>query len=47
MWPQRSHRWCEVSQRIVAPQLSQGGSPPFDGTAQDGVSVTSVLTGPP
>jgi len=28
MWPQVSHRWCEVSQRIGAPQLSQGASPP-------------------
>jgi hypothetical protein len=47
MCPQRSHRWCEVSQRIVAPQLSHGGSPPFCGTAQAGLSGASVLTAPP
>jgi hypothetical protein len=31
MWPQESHRWCEVSQRMGAPQLSQGARPPMVG----------------
>jgi hypothetical protein len=41
MWPQESHRWCEVSQRIRAPQLSQGARPPMVGwqAAGDGVRV--------
>jgi hypothetical protein len=35
MWPQRSQRWWDVSHRMVAPQLSHGGRPPFAGTAQE------------
>ena len=31
MCPQVSQRWCEVSHRIGAPQLSQGASPPMVG----------------
>jgi hypothetical protein len=39
MWPQVSHRWCEVSQRIGAPQLSQGARPPMVGWQAAGVGV--------
>ena len=31
MWPQESQRWCEVSQRMAAPQRSQGARPPMSG----------------
>ena len=31
MWPQVSHRWWDVSQRIGAPQLSHGARPPITG----------------
>jgi hypothetical protein len=48
MWPQVSHRWCEVSQRIGAPQLSQGARPPMVGWQAAGVvrvSGCALLTG--
>lgn len=35
MWPQRSQRWWDVSHRMVAPQLSHGGRPPFAGPVQE------------
>jgi hypothetical protein len=31
MWPHVSQRWCEVSHRIGAPQLSHGARPPTVG----------------
>jgi hypothetical protein len=31
MCPQVSHRWCDVSHRIGAPQLSHGARPPRAG----------------
>lgn len=39
MWPQVSHRWWEVSQRMGAPQLSQGARPPMVGWQAAGVGV--------
>ena len=39
MCPQESHRWCEVSHRIGAPQLSHGASPPMVGWQAAGVRV--------
>lgn len=38
MCPHESHRWCEVSHRIGAPQLSQGANPPMVGW-QEAVAV--------
>ncbi len=40
MCPQVSQRWCEVSHRIGAPQLSQGASPPMVGWQADAVLVS-------
>jgi hypothetical protein len=45
MWPHLSQRWWEVSHRMVAPQLSHGGRPPFGGTAQ-AWSAVGPLAGP-
>ncbi len=49
MCPQESHRWCEVSQRIGAPQLSHGARPPMVGwqAAGVGIWVCASLTGAP
>ena len=49
MCPQVSQRWCEVSHRIGAPQLSQGASPPMAGWQVDAVWVSereSAVMGP-
>ena len=46
MWPQESQRWCEVSHRMGAPQLSQGARPPMVGwqEAVGRVEVWASLT---
>ncbi|TQJ49051.1 hypothetical protein FBY26_0719 [Phycicoccus sp. SLBN-51] len=46
MWPHESQRWCEVSHRMGAPQLSHGASPPMVGWQEAGgrVEVCASLT---
>jgi hypothetical protein len=45
MCPHVSHRWWEVSQRMGAPQLSQGARPPMTGwQLVDGWLVGTWLT---
>ena len=47
MWPHESQRWCEVSHRMGAPQLSHGARPPMVGWQEAGgrVEVCASLTG--
>jgi len=42
MYPQVSQRWCEVSHRIAAPQLSHGASPPSVGWQRDDARSTGA-----